>query len=256
MVGIVVASSNTRRLIAHLVFSLYRLLGRDEFGELVIVDNASTDGSVELLEALQAAGLLHLLRNERQEYHGPALTKGVERLVGRAEHVWVVDSDVVVLRPDTVRAAVQVFRDSGAAAVGQRMGDPEYDAMLRNNGEMLQPCSLMLDPAQIWRPPIPPFVEHGAPATAMQVAADKRGLKLVAFPFVEEQYIVHLGRGTLREVAESGDAKNRYYDWAAAHREYHFGGQPEGERLYREFCDRFDAEVGELTPRNLVDALV
>jgi hypothetical protein len=31
-------------LIAQVIFSLYRLLGADQFVELVFVDNASTDG--------------------------------------------------------------------------------------------------------------------------------------------------------------------------------------------------------------------
>jgi hypothetical protein len=53
-VGIVVANFNTRRLIAQLVFSLYRLLGRNEFAQIVVVDNGSTDGSTELLKALHA----------------------------------------------------------------------------------------------------------------------------------------------------------------------------------------------------------
>lgn len=42
-------------LIAGLVFSLYLLLGSSEFARLVIVDNASTDGSRELLVALHRA---------------------------------------------------------------------------------------------------------------------------------------------------------------------------------------------------------
>src|SRR2546428_13181341 len=82
-VGIVVANFNTSRLIAHLVFSLYRLLGRSEFAQLVVVDNASTDGSLELLDALHGAALIHLIRNRRQRYHGPALTQAISWLVPR-----------------------------------------------------------------------------------------------------------------------------------------------------------------------------
>jgi GT2 family glycosyltransferase len=65
-VGIVTVNFNTRRLIAQLVFSLYRLLSRDQFAQIVVVDNASTDGSGELLEALQTAHLIHLIRNPTQ----------------------------------------------------------------------------------------------------------------------------------------------------------------------------------------------
>jgi Glycosyl transferase family 2 len=262
-VGIVVASFNTRRLIAHLVFSLYRLLGRGEFAQIVVVDNASNDGSRELLNALHSARLIHLIRNRSQRYHGPALTQGISWLArrqravaadDRLDYVWVLDSDVIVLRRDTVQAALNLLEGSNAAVVGQRMGDPVYDRLLRNNREMLNPCSLMLDPARIWRQPIAPFVEDGAPSTALQVAADEHGLPLIGFPFIEDCYLLHLGRGTLREVAAGQVTANRYYEWAANHRDYHFGGQANGARLLADFVRLFDSEVGDLTPASLVTA--
>jgi hypothetical protein len=96
--------------------------------------------------------------------------------------VWVLDSDVILLRPETVRDALELLERADAAAVGQKTG-------------------------------IPPFLEDGAPATALQIGADEHGLRLAAFPFIEDGYLLHLGRGTLREVAETRDASNRYYDW-------------------------------------------
>jgi glycosyltransferase involved in cell wall biosynthesis len=264
-VGIVVANFNTRRLIAQLVFSLYRLLGRGEFAQVVVVDNASTDGSRELLNKLHAAGLIHLIRNRSQRYHGPALTQGISWLARRQravaprerlDYVWVLDSDVIVLRPDTVRDALDRLRHSGAAAIGQKTSDPVYNRLLRHNREMLDPCSLMLDPARIWRSPIPPFLEDGAPSTALQVAADEQGLRLVEFSFSEAGYLLHLGRGTLREVADAKDTSNRYYDWAVDHRDYHFAGQANGAQLLASFTNVFDGEVGDLTPERLVSACV
>jgi hypothetical protein len=262
-VGIVVANSNTRRLIAQLVFSLYRLLGGSEFAQLVVVDNASTDGSRELLDALHDASLIHLIQNSTQRYHGPALTQGISWLArrqraveaaDRLEYIWVLDSDVIVCRPDTVRAAVDRLRRVDAAAVGQPMGDPGYDALLRHNAQMLNVCSLLLDPARIWRSPIPPFLEDGAPSTSLQVAADRHGLRLVDFPFVEEGYVLHLGRGTLRAVADRGDTANRYYEWAVDHRDPHFAGRADGPELLSRFSALIDAEVGDLTPGSLVAA--
>lgn len=262
-VGIVVVNFNTRRLIAHLIFSLYRLLGRDEFAQLVVVDNASTDGSPELLSALARAGLIHLIRNRHQRYHGPGLTQGIswlarrQRIVGpreRLDYVWVLDSDVVVLRPHTVRDALAVLERCDAVAVGQRMREPDYSRRLRYNRELLDPCSLLFDPARIWRSPIPPFIEDGEPATALQVVADQRRLCFAQFPFVEEGYLLHLGRGTLREVADAGDTINRYYNWAVDHREYHFAGRANGAQLYTAFCDLFDAEVGHVNPESVAEA--
>jgi hypothetical protein len=262
-VGIVVVNFNTRRLIAQLVFSLYRLLGRSEFVEIVVVDNASTDGSRELLHALHDAQLIHLIRNRRQHYHGPSLTQGVSWLArrqravagdARLDYVWVLDSDVIVLRQDTVRDALPLFERPGAAAVGQKIGDPAYNRLLRDNPEMLDPCSLMLDPTLIWRDPIPPFLEEGAPATALQVGADEKGLRLVEFPFIEDGYLLHLGRGTLREVAGTNDTTNRYHAWAIEHRDYHFGGKSGGSDVLAVFAKLLDAEVGDLTPDGLVAA--
>lgn len=263
LVGIVVANFNTRRLIAQLIFSVYRLLERNEFAQIVVDDNASTDGSRELLDALDDAQLIHLIRNRSQCYHGPALTQGISWLAcrqrtlaadERLDYVWLIDSDVIVLRRDTVRDALRVFEQSDAATVGQKTGDPADNELLKHNPELLNPCSLMLDPARIWQDPIPPFLEDGAPSTALQVAADAQGLRLVEFPFMERGYLLHLGRGSLREVADRNDTANRYYNWAVDHRDYHFAGKAEGAEVLAAFTKLFDAEVGDLTPDGLVGA--
>jgi glycosyltransferase involved in cell wall biosynthesis len=264
-VGIVVANFNTRRLISHLIFSLYRLLGRSEFDQIVVVDNASTDGSRDLLDALDKAHLIHLIGNRRQQYHGPALTQGISWLAGRQdalaagerlEYVWVIDSDVIVLRRDTVRHALQVFEQSQAAAVGQKAGDPTLNKVLQDNPEMLHPCTLLIDPTRIWRDPIPPFLEAGAPAWALQVAADAKGMRLVEFAFIADGYLLHLGRGTLREVADGNDTSNRYYGWAVNHRDHHFACKVDGAELLAAFAKLFEANVGDLTPGGLVASCV
>jgi len=258
--GIVVVNFNTARLISQLLFSLYRVLGRSEFSIVVVVDNGSTDGSREILESLAAAQLIQLVANAEQQYHGPALNQGISWLAKRQEsagpvkqieYVWTLDSDVVVLRRDTARDALGAFDGTGAAAVGQIQDNPLTRRAVRNNPSMLSPFSLILDPVQIWQPSIPPFLEDGAPATGMQVAADADGLRLVAF---EHGYLIHLGRGTLRVIAESRDRKNRYYEWAAGHNEPYYMGQEGARSMYRRFCEVFDEEVGDFTPERVTAA--
>ena len=261
--GIVVVNFNTARLISQLLFSLYRILGRSEFTTVVVVDNGSTDGSREILESLAAAQLIQLVANADQQYHGPGLNQGISWLANRQEsrdpagqiqYVWSLDSDVVVLRRDTARDALGAFEGTGAAAVGQSQDNPVTKRAMRNNPSMLSPFSLILDPVQIWQPSIPPFLEDGAPGAGMQVAADADGLRLVSFPFVERGYLIHLGRGTLRAVAESRDTTNRYYEWAAGHNEPYYMGQEGAASMYQTFCELFGDEVGDLTPERVTAA--
>jgi len=261
--AIVVVNFNTARLISQLLFSLYRVLGRSEFTIVVVVDNGSTDGSRQILESLAAAQLIQLVANADQQYHGPGLNQGISWLANRQEstdpadqiqYVWSLDSDVVVLRRDTARDALGAFEGTGAAAVGQSQDNPVTKRALRNNPSMLSPFSLILDPVQIWQPSIPPFLEDGAPATGMQVAADADGLRLVSFPFVERGYLIHLGRGTLRTIAESRDTTNRYYQWAAGHNEPYYMGQEGAPSMYQRFCEVFDEDVGDLTPERVTAA--
>jgi len=95
-----------------------------------VVDNASTDGSLELLDALHGAALIHLIRNRRQRDHGPALTQAIswlarrQREVDRREqldYVWILDSDLIVLRPTAVCDAIS--RARGVGRGGGRASD-------------------------------------------------------------------------------------------------------------------------------------
>lgn len=256
-VAAVVVNFNTRALIAQLVFSLCRLLGRQQLAEIVVVDNGSHDGSVGLLEALDRAGLIHLVANGRQRYHGPALNQGISWLAERQggaphgeqiDYVWVVDSDVVVLRPDTIHDAVAALEHSEAALLGQSATLPHHEH------EMLGVYSLLLDPAVVWRAPIPPFREHGEPSAALQVALRRHGCKLTAFPFVDAGYVLHLGRGTLASVATAGARRNRYFAWATEHNEPHYAGAAGGHSTHAAFLELFERELPEVTPEALVDA--
>ena len=256
-VACVIAHFNTPWLIAGLLFSLYRLLGKEQFTTIVVVDNHSQDDSLALLNACAEAGLLHLIRNARQQYHGPALNQGISWLARQQaqvaaaqaiDYIWVLDSDVIVLRPDTVSAAVKVLETSGAAAVGEL----HYDHWRQD--ELAGLHSFLFDPVRAWTSAHPPFLESGDPSTALQQSLRQQGLAVVDFPYCAAGYLLHLGRGTLRVVAQAKLSAHKYFQWATAHSEYHYGGHPQGPQLHRAFLERFQQEVPSLSPASLIAA--
>lgn len=255
-VSAVTVNWNTKDLLAGLVFSLCRILGREQLARIVVVDNGSTDGSRDLIGALADAGLVDPVWNDRQRYHGPGLNDAVEFLRRRQAHasdprdrtrfIWTLDTDAAVLRADTLAAALPAMAQAGAALCG------EYQT-----GEMREGyahiSSLLFEPARVWRRGFSPFEEHGVPALALQRSMIRWGVPRLDFPFRRAGYVVHLGHGTLRAVADAGDRANRYFDWAREHRDPHFG-DTRGAWLYEEFVDRFREEAGDRSAQAVVDA--
>lgn len=255
-VGIVVVSYNTLRLTAQLIYSLYRRVRQPRF-HLLVVDNASTDGSARLLRELSDAGICDVLLNHEQRYHGPGLNQGLDHLAARqatvaAEDrvrcVWLLDSDCVVIRQDTLSAAVDLMTGKRAGLVGQSVYDEWH------GGDMMGLYSLLIDPEVVWRDPVESFQEHASPSQALQRSAADASVTTAEFAFTRDGYVVHLGRGTLRSVVQHDDRANRYYPWAAHHCNPHFMLEPAAPALYARFLGEFIAEVGELTPQSLITA--
>jgi hypothetical protein len=202
-VGVAVVSFNTMDLTAQMIYSLFRHVRAPRF-HLVVVDNASTDGSAQMLKALANAGLCEAIFNSDQRYHGPGLNQAIDHLARRqaavAAHdcvgyLWVLDSDCMVTRDDALSASTDLMRRTGAGIVGQRIYDDWH------HGDMMGLHCLLLDPRQVWRASITPFQEHGSPSEALQQSAVRAGIKTANFPFTSAGYAVHLGRGTLRAIA-------------------------------------------------------
>lgn len=253
--AIVVVSYNTRELITQLIWTIHRALGADGFAPILVVDNASTDGSRPFLRGLADEGLIELIALDHNIYHGPALNAAFDHLAhARAESgpsvdaVWVLDSDCVVLRPDVLSLATASMTESGAAIVGQ----PVWDEW---NGGRFGLHSLLIDPAQIWRDPIAPFEEHGEPSKHLQESVLAAELTMPPFPFTADGHIVHLGRGTLAQVAGADERDNRYFAWAQDHHTPHFTEEPTAERAYAEIHAAFQREVPDLDPQSIVTAV-
>jgi N-acetylglucosaminyl-diphospho-decaprenol L-rhamnosyltransferase len=89
---------------------------------IVVVDNASTDGTAEALHD-RFGDLVELVRLDRAHGFAAANNRGVER--GDAQYVCFLNSDVLVTQ-DAIAALLQALEgDPGAVAAGGRLVDPE-----------------------------------------------------------------------------------------------------------------------------------
>jgi hypothetical protein len=253
-VGVVMVSYNTIAVTAQAIYALLRTVRTPEM-RLVVVDNASTDGSAELLTALAEAGLCEVIANSEQRYHGPALTQAMDHLAvtqtadRRVGPVWILDSDCIVLRSDTLSTGVDLMMATGAGMVGQWSVDRWH-----RSGELLGLHCLLLDPVQVWRDPIVPFEDDGSPSQRLQESARQFGVTVAELPFTRDGYVVHLGRTTLRAVLRDDARSNRYFDWARTHAEPHFMEEPAAPQRYAAFLAEFTKEVGQPTAARLIAA--
>jgi glycosyltransferase involved in cell wall biosynthesis len=248
-VTVVTVSYNTRDLTALLLWSLHRVLEWRAL-DVVVVDNGSTDGSAELLAQARDAGLCDLIANDANVSHGPALNQALSWLAGRrgpsAQWAWVLDSDCVIARPDTLQGALSVVEGSDPALVGEPGWDPWHQC------ETLGLYSLLLRPSRVWQPPVTPFSAGGNPIHDMLMSARAAGLVTKPFGFTAEGYVIHRGRGSLAAVAANEERTNPLYAWACDHSEPHFNNVPGARQKYRDLLAAFRSDLGIVTGDSLV----
>jgi len=216
-----------------------------------VVDNGSNDGSAALLVELDRAGVCNLLGNPENVHHGPALNQGLSWLASRPKPptwVWVLDSDVVVVRHDALGEAVSVAERTGAALIGEPQWDPWHHV------DRLAFYSLLLDPGRVWRAGVCPFGAGGDPSFGLLGRAAAKGLPTAPFGFTADGYVIHRGRGSLASVVAAGDTAHPLFAWAIDHHEPHFGGVPGASEHYDDIVEQFRDEVGLLTADSVAGA--
>jgi GT2 family glycosyltransferase len=120
-VSIVVVSRNGA---GHLRTLLDGLIARTDYPrlELIVVDNGSTDESLELLRAAPAPFPVSIVANAHNESFSDANNQGAELAAG--ELLLFLNNDVEPLEPGWLRELVSCLRDTGAGAVGATLVYP------------------------------------------------------------------------------------------------------------------------------------
>jgi glycosyltransferase involved in cell wall biosynthesis len=255
-IAVVSVNFNTAKYISYLLFSLCRIVGREKFGEIVIVDNNSTDGSREILRALQEAGFITLIANDRQQYHGPGLNQAMRHLAAEArrdeenrpDYVLILDSDVIVLRPTILDDLLPGVLKTGAGLAG------EMEANEYVKGGYAHISSILIDPQQVWRRGITPFEDHGVPDLEFQRALVHNGIVRHHFPIRSALHVLHLWNGTLRTIRDSRISDNRFFGYASTFIAGNAEEEPLGKYILEEFQTIFQTEVPVLTPALVVNA--
>lgn len=247
---------NTLELTAMMLFSLFRVTRPHSVQRVIVVDNRSTDGSREVLREVAHAGLICLIENRWQRYHGPALSQGVRRAhadhvggVARTDRLVTLDSDAFVLRPDAFDVLGRALDREGAAVAGELlvgMGMPDGYAHV---------AALMLDPRQAVSPDLPPFLEHGHPGLPMQLALRETGATIVDVPVFTGGYIFHLWQGTLATIVDGKRNWNAHYQWAADNLSRPRLDLRQLAEPVRQLRSHLRAEAPDLTGPELVAAL-
>jgi glycosyltransferase involved in cell wall biosynthesis len=255
-VTVVTVSYNTRELTAFLLWSLRTIVDWPDL-EILVVDNGSRDGSAQLLAEAERGGVCTLIANPDNRNHGPGLNQAISRLAecppeSSPAWIWVLDSDVVVTRPDALRAALAAATAAPASRTAALIGEPQQDRWHQDGRFGLY--SLLLNPAVIWQPGIGPFVDGGDPSFDLLTSAARLDVPMAAFPFAADGYLIHRGRGSLASVHASGDREHPLYTWSTDHHVAHFGEVDGAEARYRALLQEFRAATGPLTGASLVAA--
>lgn len=110
--SVIVVSHNTRELLAGCLRSVLASLASGPSYEVIVVDNASRDGTVKMLE--ERYPQVRLLKNERNKGFAAATNQGLRESQG--EYLLLLNSDTIVRR-DALPQMVRFLAESPQAGV-------------------------------------------------------------------------------------------------------------------------------------------
>lgn len=160
--------------------------------QLLILDNGSTDSSVQLIEKLceelPSTSSVNLKQNI---FHGPAMDLVCRKHID-SEFVFFLDSDTETLRGGFFERMLPLLDSKKVYGAGELVTVNKRGFKSKTGFTILQ-TPYMLFKTEIYRT-LPPFVHHGQPTLFNFREALKQGYQLREFKITE--FINHKWRGT------------------------------------------------------------
>lgn len=152
MISIVQLTHNNRDQVVACLPSVAELAARPEVGEWIVLDNASTDGSLEELERIAGrCPKLRIIRSRRNLGCGGG--RNVIWREARGELVLSMDSDVLVEDPAALGRMVADLARPGVAIVGEHGGwvRPDWSWTVEAPAGYVGPVAIVCGFAQLFR---------------------------------------------------------------------------------------------------------
>lgn len=181
---------------------------------IILIDNSSSDGSIQDAARLASEYNVHLILNGTNVGHGPAIHQGIR--VCETPYVLLLDSDCIVRTTGFIEAMLEAFSsDSLLYAIGWLRHVDRYSGVpiewhtatppIAQFCRYIHPCCALLDRKRYLA--LPPAIHHGAPLLENMRAVEKTDWHLQGF--VVELYVEHLIAGTRRRYAGRWDPTAR-----------------------------------------------
>jgi GT2 family glycosyltransferase len=122
--SIVIANWNTRELIKQCIESIISTAGAGLEFEIIVIDNASSDGSAEYLDSL-GNKIIYIKNNENAGY-SKACNQGMK--IAKGKYTLLLGSDTI-MQKNTIEECVKFLDDHAeAGAAGCRLLNPDGSA--------------------------------------------------------------------------------------------------------------------------------
>jgi len=121
-VSIIIVNYNTKDLTLDCIDSILEE-GSKLKKEIIVVDNASSDGSVDLLHKLQKNEVIQFIKNTENVGFAKANNQGIK--IAKAQYILLLNSDTKVKKYAIEKLVSFAQKDSSIGAVGARLLNPD-----------------------------------------------------------------------------------------------------------------------------------